>query len=573
MARLAAASGDATSLEAFSAASIAAAARAIDLGLQDAANAILASASLDPPRIHHYESFWAVDRSADIAVLAVGVAAALRRRPVALMDIAPAGCRRLCRLARARARPAAFRKELKQKLAEPAYDGKKHGRRRQSSDARQRSDYSRAVTHRIEPLISYAQAVSEIVRPPQGRRRSEVAQWSRSKISRATSSKPRIIPIAMLKPMSRRTGFRAIFAVADAVGAIDRVIADRIAEWVTTAPGLSVPQLTEVAARLSRMQPCHDAALKLASHVEKQILLDTDVASRVSAYGLLARAVWRVGIDGPPPIFVERSTWPKRSARTISTAPIICWSSLVIMRAMNFRGSGTNLARILELNQSEDGKFPWIEYAKTMVPIAGLTTLATLARLDDRDKARLGLSLGPALTVLVQADKLPVELAAAVFGLAAPIEAWNLAHSPTLPPSLSSVSRPSGGSGSWARCSLKSIETTSCRRLRTTIEALQRLAVAHLPVGAPARARIDALAARRGPEQAGAVPLNRSEAQILYEVDLADPDDIDRAVLREEIGRSGRRWPALTLGELAARAATPAQRLDFVRAVVDFECR
>ena len=173
VARFAAASGDATSHGTLSAASVAAAARAIDLGLQDAANAILASASLDPPRIHDYESFWAVDRSADIAVLAAGVAAALRRRPVALMDIAPAEILALVPPgARARG-PAAFRKELKQKLAEPAYDGKKHRRRRRSPDARQRSDYSRAVTYRIEPLIPYAQAVSEIVRPPRGRRRSE----------------------------------------------------------------------------------------------------------------------------------------------------------------------------------------------------------------------------------------------------------------------------------------------------------------------------------------------------------------------------------------------------------------
>ena len=178
-------------------------------------------------------------------------------------------------------------------------------------------------------------------------------------------------------------------------------------------------------ARLSRTQACHDAALKLAGHVEKLIMLDTDVASRVSSYGLLARAVWRVGID-------EAAAYFRRAldlAEAIGSDDFDRTNHLLELTG-HYAGrelspeAGHNLARILELNQSEDGKFPWIEYANTMVPIAGLTTLAMLARLDDREKARIDLSLGPALTVLVHADKLPVELAAAVFGLAAPIEAW-----------------------------------------------------------------------------------------------------------------------------------------------------
>ena len=59
-----------------------------------------------------------------------------------------------------------------------------------------------------------------------------------------------------------------------------------------------------------------------------------------------------------------------------------------------------------------------------MVPIAGRGTLAMVARLDDRDSARLGLSLGPTLTVLMRNSKLSAETASALFGLAALIEAW-----------------------------------------------------------------------------------------------------------------------------------------------------
>ena len=90
VARFAAATGNGTSPETLAAASIAAAARAIDLDMPDAAHVILTGASLVPPRVHDYSSYWPADGTVEIAVQAAGVAAALRRRPVALMDIAPA---------------------------------------------------------------------------------------------------------------------------------------------------------------------------------------------------------------------------------------------------------------------------------------------------------------------------------------------------------------------------------------------------------------------------------------------------------------------------------------------------
>jgi hypothetical protein len=564
--RFAASSVDADSPGTIAAASIAAAARAISLDMPDAAHAILTGASLVPPRIHDYSSYWPVDRSADIAVLAAGVWAALRKKPVVLMDIAPAEILALVPPgARARG-PAAFRKVLEQKFAEPAYDGRK--RRRRALDGEQRSDYSRAVIHRIKPLIPYAQAVAEIVRPPRGCGRGGMVVAALDKLASGVEQASGY-PYRDAKSYLARTGFRAIFAVADALGAIDGAVADCMAEWLTTAPGLFIPELTEVVARLSRTPACHNAALKVASHVEKQILIDTDVASRVSAYGQLARAVWRVGID-------EAAAYFRRAlnlAEAIGSDDFDRTKHLLELTG-HYTGpelspeAGHNLARILELNQHDDRKFPWVEYAETMVPAAGLATLAMLARLDDRDKAHIGLSLGPALTVLVQTDKLHAELAAAVFGLAAPIESWTWRSSDFAAVALKGLPRERR---EWFMAMML-VEIDRDDQLspsRTTIEALRSLAAARLPADSPARARIDALAARREPEQPESPLPMRSETPIIYEADLADPDDIDRAILNDEIGPSGQRWPHLTLAQLAVHASTPAQRLAFVRAVVE----
>ena len=165
-----------------------------------------------------------------------------------------------------------------------------------------------------------------------------------------------------------------------------------MAEWLATAPGSSLPQLTEVVARLSRMPACHNAALQLASHIERKIRLDSDVESRISAYGALARAVWRIGIE-------EAAAYFRRAldlAEAIGSDDFDRTNHLLELTG-HYSGAelspqaAHSLARMLELNQSDDGKFPWIEYARTMVPISGPATLALLARLDDRQKARLGL--------------------------------------------------------------------------------------------------------------------------------------------------------------------------------------
>lgn len=572
VAALAAAASAKGKSEGLAMASVLASALAIELGMEREAASILAGTAFTSPSVYDYSSQYPSDRAIHVAVLAAGVRAALSRKRAALIDIAPAEFIGLVP-ASARSRGAAtFSRVLNQKLAAPKFDGTRRRRKRHGGlDEEKRSEYSRALASRILPMLSYAQDVADIIRLPKGKTRDEVVVTAFDRLVRDVEQSSNY-PYRDGKAYLARNGFRVIFDLADALGAFNASLAKRMAEWAASAPGLFTPELTNAVARLSRPPQCHDAALLLASHIERKIQLDTDVGSRISSYGDLARAAWRVSTE-------EASAYFRRAldlAEAIGSDDFDRTNHLLELTG-HYSGpelspaAAHTLARILELNQNEDGKFPWTEYAKTMVPIAGRATLATLARLDDRDAARLGLSLGPALTVLVRDSKLSVEAAVALFGLAAPVETWTWHIS---------------GFASEVICRLPQerwewffdillVEIDREDQLspaRETIERLHDLAERSLPAASDARTRIEGLLARLGPQSESRTvtpPSTASEQPSVFPVDLTDSDDIDRQILSEEIGQSGRRWPVRTLIDLAKRANSPAERLGFVRAVVE----
>ncbi|MCJ9668522.1 MULTISPECIES: ATP-binding protein [unclassified Neorhizobium] len=553
-------------------ASVLAAARAIDLSLEQEGTAILDGAALKTQAIYNYSSYFPIDSSVDVTALAAGVRAALQRKPVALIDIVPAELMALVP-ASARSRGAAvFLRTLTQKLAAPKYDGTwRRRKRRDGLDEQTRSDYSRALSNRIMPLLEYAQDAANIIRPPRGTTRTAMLGAAFDRLV-SDVDKSSNYPYRDAKAYIARIGFRIIFHLADALGALDAAFATRIAEWLAAAPGLFTPELTDVVTRLSRIPQCHNAAMLLADHVERRIQLDTDVESRITAYGSLARAVWRVSVD-------EAAAYFRRAldlAEAIGSDDFDRTNHLLEL-AGHYSGpelapqASHTLARILELNQNEDGRFPWIEYAKAMVPVAGRATLANLARLDDRDAASLGYSLGPALTVLLRNSKLSVQAAVALFGLAAPTETWTW-HISSF--ASEAVGRLPQGQREWF-FNLLLVEIDRNDQLspaQETIEGLHRLAENYLPVTSPARMRIAGLLARRGQkseQRSTILAAITAEPLAVFPIDLGDPDEIDRQILNREIDHTGRPWPVRTLLELAKQATSPVDRLAFVRAVVE----
>ncbi len=398
---LAAASSGTGKSKGLAMASMLASALAIELGMESEAASILAGTVLKSPSVYDYSSQYPSDRAIHVTVLAAGVRAALSRKRAALIDIAPAEFIGLVP-AGARSRGAAtFSRVLNQKLARPKFDGTRHRRKRRDGlDEEKRLDYSRALGSRILPMLSYAQDVADIIRPPNGKERDEMVAAAFDRLVRDVEQSSNY-PYRDGKAYLARNAFRVIFDLAHALAALNVSLAKRMAEWAASAPGLFTPELTNAVARLSRTPQCHDAALLLAGHIERKNQLDTDVGSRISSYGDLARAAWRVSTE-------EAAAYFRRAldlAEAMGSDDFDRTNHLLELTG-HYSGpelppaAAHTLARILELNQNEDGKFPWTEYARTMVPIAGRATLATLARLDDRDAARLGLSLGPELRKL-----------------------------------------------------------------------------------------------------------------------------------------------------------------------------
>lgn len=545
-------------------------ARAVDLGLEGDAAVIVGIAAHSSQSIHNYSSYYPVERTIDATVLAAGVRAALSRKPATLLDIAPTELLALVPASVKARGPAAFARILDRKLAPPGPGGGSPRRKRRDGlDESRRSDYAQTLSARISPLLAFAQAAADIVRSPPGQTRIDLVAAAFDALI-ATVERASTYPYRDGKAYVARIGFRVIFYLADALGGLDAALASRMVDWIVTAPGLYTADLIEVVARLSRVPAHHDAALVLAAQVERKIQLDTDVGTRVSAYGDLARAVWRVSID-------EAAVYFRRAldlAEAIGSDDFDRTNHLLELAGQHpgpelSPQAAHCLARIFELNQGEDGRFPWIEYAQAMVPVAGSAVLATLGRLDDRGATRLGLSLGPALSELVKARKLSPDAAAALCGLSAPVESWTWQFS-DVAAVIAGQLAPEHLEWFFQLVLVEIDRINQLSPARETIEGLNRLAEVHLPIASPSRTRIAALLARRGPPAALLTPpAQATEASAPYPIDLTDPDQIDREILGQAVDHAGRRWAVSTLRALALQPVTPAARLDFVRAVVE----
>ncbi|MFZ2988849.1 hypothetical protein, partial [Ideonella sp.] len=544
--------------------------QAINLDLREEARSIFEAASVSPPSVHDFSQHHVLESSIQTTLLAAGLQAALNGRSARLIDITP---HELVKLVPASSRsrgPAEFLRVLKEKLAEPKYDGiKRRSKRHRGLDNKYRSDYARVLNNRVQPLLRYAQCFAEIICPPRGRTRRDMLDSAFDRLVVDVDGASNY-PYQDGKSYLVRACFGALFALADMLNELHADLATRMVQWIKMAPGLYTPQLTPIVERLSRIHSCQDAALLLAGHIETKIQLDTDVGSRVSAYGDLARAVWGVSIE-------EAAAYFRRAldlADAIGSDDFDRTNHLLELTG-HYTGAELSpaaahtLARIFELNMNADyGKFPWNEYARSMVPAAGKATLAILARLDDRDGARFGLSLGPALTVLVRNAKISVEAAVALLGLAPPIDTWTWNVSSF---AAEAVQRLPQGRREWL-FNLLLLEIDRSAQLspsRSTIEKLRELAESSLPADSPARARIHGLLARLGPEsefQSSLSATTSVEAVATYPVDLTDPDEIDRQINSDTAERP---WTSGTLSNLAKRTASPAERLGFVRAVVE----
>lgn len=556
------------------AALLAAVARAISLGMKADAKSLLATFN-ERPSVYDF-SYAFPERGPEHLVIAAGMRVALRRDPASLMDVSPADFLELVPVRVKRQGAKAFEAALNAAFAEGHVSaarskakGKRSSRRRNTSlSYEDKQRHRNALSHRISPLVSYADLVAKMVAPPPGTPTTRILAEGLDKLASDVFTTSNY-PYRDGKAYIGRLGALVIFQVADAIDAFDAVQAERFVAWVKEGHGLHIPELTRMTARLSRKAELHDSALSLGAYVEALIQSDTDTSSKIASYGKLARAVWRVSAD-------EAGVYFRRALELAEAVGSNDFDRANHLLALCGRYDGTelepqasyNLARILELNTHEAGKFPWNEYADAVASTAGLGALAIISRIDDRDHASLGQTLTAMLAALVSTGRLPADIATSIMGLGAPVERWSWRldnFADRVVPKLDQNCH------EWFfdRLLMEIDRTDRLSPWKDTIDGLLKLAGRTLPATSPSIVRLKALSARLARKESithlavPAVP----EPEHFERYDVSDPDEIDRAIGADLAANPQNPFAQRAIRQLAATVSTPAERFAFVRAV------
>ena len=554
-------------------ATLSAAAKALKLGMSKEARGILKE-KVRTPRMLDYDRNFLTDFRVDLLVVEVGLLSLLRKSAPTLLDFAPTEFLEAVPKTIRRKGAAAFESELPKRLSvmEQRYRAGSHSTSRRSRSRRLTlspesfDNYNRVIKHRIEPLISYASFVGELISPPDGKSAFEVMEaaitYLEKDLDPASASQDQD-----QKQYIARTCIPVFFQVGDAIGAFNPSNAGHLVTLIKKSQDLTIPTLMRMVQRLSRNQSLHDVALELASYVESLISKDTNINTCISSYGNLARAVWRVGHREAAAYFRQGLDL----ADAVGSDDFYKANYLMDLTS-HYSGellekeAAHNLARILELNQHDPHKFPWTDFAKSMVPTAGLSTLALISRLDDRDHIPLSRTLSPMLSVLVKKDFLSSELASCVVGLEEPEEGWNWNLNYLAEVFCSKI--PADKHEWLFQLLLTEIDRIyRLMPLPATIAGLKSLAEQYLDASSPALSRICTLAERNPLTENQPSEIAAAEVPFRFDgiINFGDPDALDKAIENDIDERN--HSPARTLLHLAANVKVPLERLDFVRAV------
>jgi hypothetical protein len=368
--------------------------------------------------------------------------------------------------------------------------------------------------------------------------------------------------------------------VINSVDALDLLSAQssaRIVEWLVGSRIQYTALWIDVVAVLSRRPETRPAALALAERTAAMIQSDTNIRDRITAHGALARAIWRTsraeaqahfrrGLDIADAIgsddydraadlieFAARYKGPPLAQRTVHT-----------------------FARICELTLHDEDKFPWTNFGEAMARIGGVHALAIVARLADREKASLALSLPPLLTSLVKQGRLGADFAVGLIGLDSPAQTWSWglldfanAVIPRMAPALRSEAMDH---------LLKEIDRRyEASPPRDTLQGLADVCQANLAAGSAAARRIEALIAARGQEATRSKSDPELRTPVLekdsWDERGASVDPLDAAAIDATLmngGAEGVGRPAVQLlTALAERIHGVDDQLRFLRAVAD----
>lgn len=552
---------------------VTAAMRAIRLGQDGEARKIVDGMGAHRLRLHRFSSLWPNSNEIVRFFLAAAVRAALERRAPHLMDIAPEEVYAAVRLRKRSPSSEDYEEAIKRLVQSPPQG--RH-RRRKARKAplgyREREEAARALQYRIRPLLPFVSAVAQLLRASDADTEVEGTLVRLAEVVRDTET----YPYRDGPQYIARTALGISLGAANALGALSGANGDRLVDWLVKSPIQHSDLWTDVVSVLSRRAETRSAALILAERTGILVRSDTNINDRITANGALARAIWRTsraeaqayfrkGLDIADAIGSDDYS---RATDLIEFAASYSGAPLETTTVYTF-------ARICELTLYDEDKFPWTNLGEALARLGGAQALAIVARLADREKASLSLSLPPLLTSLVRHGRLDSDLAVGLIGLDDPVETWTwrLADfADAVVPITAPAAREKAVS--FLLCEIDRRYQGTPRR--DTLQRLLALCRVQLPPRSPVLQQLEALVGAEDPSASATASTARTppvpemdpwEVRVAGAVDPFDATAIDAALASADTKRVGR--PVRVLSKLAERVQGVDNQLRFLRAVAD----
>ena len=550
---------------------VVAAMQAVRLGRDAEATTILEGIGLQRLRLHHFSSHWSYRNDIVRLLLAAAVRAAVEGRAPHLMDVVPEEVHSALRPRKRPPTAREYERAVKRLLTVPQQG--QQPRRKPKLDDKQREEMIRVLEHRIRPLLPLVSAIAQLLRT------NEVARDVASALGRLeqAGASAKSYPYRDGPQYISRVGFELILRVVNAVNLLSAQDSIRLVKWLIGSSIQYTNLWINAVEVLSRRSETRDAAMLLAKRTADMIHSDTNIADRIMASGALARAIWRT----------SRAEAQAHFRRGLDIADAIgsddySTATDLIEFAAHYGGAPLRpetvhtFARICELTIFDEDKFPWTNYGEALARVGGVQALSIVARMADREKASLALSLPPLLTSLVTHGRLSPDLAIGLIGLDSLVGTWSWSlvnFAEVVIPGLAPAAREQA-----MHCLVTEID----RRYqgappRDTVQGLHALGQMYLSVESPTLhyfetlvTPTDTIDAHADNDRETSTPVHETHSWE-KEVITLDPFDgaaIDAALMEEEAESVGR--PAVQLlVHIAQRVHGVDDQLRFLRAVVD----
>jgi hypothetical protein len=555
---------------------LSAATKAVRLGMESEARLILDSVGLRRPRLSEFDSDFGDAKAIQRFVQAASIRAAIEKRSPTLLDISPEEIDSQILAAGSRKTAGRYDKAvealLKQKEVKRTKRPSKRKKKGFSNTEREKA--LTTLTHRVRPLISFAAALTKVIR--NSATESDVSAAIDLMVTEVAADSS--YPYRFRSRYFANVCFPSLFGTLDSLGTFSENSALELSSWLMNTPAARGGDTTYVISRLARREPTRLASFRLGQHIASELSTETDTSSRINGYGALARAMWLASK-------AEAQAYFRRGLEFADALGSGDYDKITELNEFAARYAGPPLpaeithsfARLCELNlPDEASKFAWSAYGRAMSRICGTGTLVVLSRLADRGKVDLGYSMPSLITALVKDSRLAPELAVSLIGLDEPIETWVWVLADFLDAVLPLVVEEQREHVmKIVLCELDRKNQGSYHR--ETLDRLNSIAQEYLTTESESRSAIAALTARFGlsssPSNGHEPPLKESNSpftpEILAGISPTNPNAIDTALDDNRQKDTSSRWATRLLMDLGRSIQNVDDRRAFLETICE----